>query len=102
MLCAAPVAETVHAAHYGQCRYELQVLSCDRLLSVLRWFQEDSKSDPVPVLPDNLRPWEELSWCGSAVIQGFTYLTANTARALGNAKPLHDSQPAYLTSDPQT
>ncbi|MFW9082031.1 hypothetical protein ACOI9X_22580 [Pseudomonas sp. P2757] len=144
---AAPVTGIVHAAHYGQCRYELQVLSCERLLSVLRKFQEDSKSDHVPVLPDNLRAWEELSWCGSAVIQEFTYLTANTAfeasmqlilkvsseeivvlfswhadpggvycqlgrtslaayerliiaRALGEAQPLYDSQPAYLASGP--
>lgn len=141
-----PSIEAIHPAHVGKRRYELEILSCERFLSVLQALQEDSTSwhlQGVGTAQKNFLTWDEVNWCGSAVVEGLTYITANTSneaymeliveevddeivglfslhidpggvvydfgrkrltgeelrvikQALNIARPLHDSQAAYL------
>lgn len=60
----------------GKQRFELAVLSCEKLLSALRALPEDSGAWH---LQHNALAWEELTESGIAVIDGLTYLNASAA-----------------------
>ncbi|MFS2069678.1 hypothetical protein ACEN9D_13020 [Pseudomonas sp. CT11-2] len=142
-----PPVEATHP-HYGKRKYELDILSSERFLTVLQALQEDATSWHLSTIGSAQGPflaWDEVSWCGSAVVEGFTYLTASTPhevhmelivemaneeiiglfsvhidpggtfyefgrrrltwselraikQALNIARPLHDSQAAYLAT----
>jgi len=77
-----PSAEAMHCAHNGKRKYELDILSCERFLPVLQALPEDSTSwhlQGVGTAHGSFFAWDEVNWCGSAVVEGFTYLTANTS-----------------------
>lgn len=77
-----PLAAEIHPAHYGMRKYELDIQSCERFLTVLEALQEDPTSwhlHAIGSAQGSFLNWEEVNWCGSAAIDGFTYLTANTS-----------------------
>lgn len=79
---SAPSAAEIHPAHYGKRKYELDIQSCERFLTALDTLQEDPTSwhlHTIGSAQGNFLNWDEVSWCGSAAIDGFTYLTANTS-----------------------
>ncbi|MHC8301397.1 hypothetical protein [Pseudomonas sp. ZS1P83] len=76
-----PSAAAIHPTHYGKRKYELDILSCERFLTVLKALQEDPTSrhlQGIGSAPGNFLMWDEVNWYGSAAVDGFTYLTANT------------------------
>ena len=77
-----PSAERLHNVHHGKLKHELDILSCERFLPALQALQEDSTSwhlQQVGTANGNFLAWDELHGCGSAVVEGLTYLTASTS-----------------------
>nr|WP_315448707.1 hypothetical protein [uncultured Pseudomonas sp.] len=74
----ASTTEASRRAHSGKREYELDVLSCERFLSVLQALP--AHSNPWDLL-GNAWAWERISWSGSAVVEGLTYLTATANEA---------------------
>jgi hypothetical protein len=75
-------AERLHNVHHGKLKYPLDILSCERFLPALQAVQEDSTSwylQETGTANGNFLAWDELHWCGSAVVEGLTYLTASTS-----------------------
>lgn len=73
--CAQP-------APNGERKYELEILACERLLPALQALPEESTSwnlQGIGSEQGNFLAWDELHWCGRALVEGFTYLTANTS-----------------------
>lgn len=71
-----PVPSSASSMHLsmGKHRFELSVLSCENLLSALRALPEGSGAWD---LQHNALAWQELTACGSAVVDGLTYLNAS-------------------------
>jgi hypothetical protein len=71
-----PVPSSASSMHLsmGKHRFELSVLSRENLLSALRALPEDSGAWH---LQHNALAWQELTACGSAVVDGLTYLNAS-------------------------
>ncbi|KAE9642234.1 hypothetical protein EJA70_19680 [Pseudomonas sp. PB103] len=71
-----PVPSSASSMHLsrGKHRFELSVLSRENLLSALRALPEDSGAWH---LQHNALTWEELTACGTAVVDGLTYLNAS-------------------------
>lgn len=64
-------------------RYELEVISCEPLVSQLGAFPGEWKLETClnmgTVPPKEFLMWEEVSWCGIAEIDGLKYISANTS-----------------------
>ncbi len=71
-------AKVVGPALSDLCRYELEILTCERFVSVLRALAEDVQTQQGFIHLDRLA-WDEGTWAGSATVEEFTYLTANTS-----------------------
>jgi hypothetical protein len=72
----------LHNVHHGKLKYPLDILSCERFLPALQALQEDSTSwylQEIGTANGNFLAWDELHWCGNAVVEGLTYLTASTS-----------------------
>jgi len=67
--------------HEGKQTYELEILSCERLLSALKASPADSGEWRLQSIGGERGvhlAWDEVSWCGKASVEGLTYLTAST------------------------
>ncbi|MFJ4194145.1 hypothetical protein [Pseudomonas sp. NPDC089534] len=77
----ADVVRSLPSSIPGRRRFELNVLSCERLLTVLRALLDDVEAALTPeqrfIQPDR-QAWDEVSWSGRAAVEEFTYLTAST------------------------
>lgn len=79
---AAQAPELLHSIHHGKRKYELDILSRERFLPALQALQKDSTSWQLHgfgTAHENFLALDELHWCGSAEVEGLTYLTANTS-----------------------
>ncbi|MBK5529182.1 hypothetical protein JFT91_13585 [Pseudomonas sp. TH08] len=74
----APTTEASRRIHCGKREYALDVVSCERFLAVLQALAPHA--NPWHLL-SNAWAWERISWCGSAVVEGLTYLTATSNEA---------------------
>ncbi len=70
-------AKVVGTAPSGLYRYELEILTCEQFVNVLRALVEDLQTQQNFIHLDRLA-WDEVSWAGSATVEEFTYLTAST------------------------
>ncbi|MGF6207989.1 hypothetical protein [Pseudomonas frederiksbergensis] len=71
-----------HSTPDSDRKYELEILSCERLLPALQASRGGSTSwnlQGIGSAQGSFLAWDELHWCGRAVVEGFTYLTANTS-----------------------
>ena len=65
-------------------KHDLEVISCERFLRVLSQLHEDEKSwelqgyyDFTKEPPSTVLFWEDVFWCGTAVVDGLTYIQAS-------------------------
>ncbi|WP_017901852.1 hypothetical protein [Pseudomonas asplenii] len=68
--------------HAGKQTYQLEILSRERLLTVLKASPVDSGDWTLQGVSGERGvhlAWDEVSWCGKATVEGFTFLTANTS-----------------------
>ncbi|EMB9987030.1 TPA: hypothetical protein NIK52_005079 [Pseudomonas aeruginosa] len=65
----------------GKYRYDLRILSRERLLSALKATHPDSSSWRLPVIASDrgvTQLWDDVLWCGKASVEGLIYLAATT------------------------
>ena len=69
-----------------QYKHELEILSCDRLLPILQALHEDAECWKLAEIADMrttpatiFLAWDEVSWCGTAAIDGLIYMVGNTS-----------------------
>ncbi|UTY60112.1 hypothetical protein [Massilia sp. erpn] len=69
-----------------RCLHDLEIVSCEALFPLLKALGEDAASWQLPKVldadanpPQTFLTWEEVSWCGTAAIDGLTYIAASTA-----------------------
>lgn len=74
-------ATVVDVAHHTDQRYELNILSRERLLPALRALQEDANAwhlQTVGYEQGVVLAWDEVNGCARADVEGLVYLTAKT------------------------
>ncbi|NVE00214.1 hypothetical protein [Massilia sp. BJB1822] len=69
-----------------RCLHDVEIVSCEALFPVLKAQPEDAASWQLPKVldtqtnpPQTFLTWEEVIWCGTAAIDGLTYIAASTA-----------------------
>ncbi|WP_338523734.1 hypothetical protein NUH87_29130 [Pseudomonas batumici] len=78
---ATPSTHDPHFIHRGMLRYDLEILSCERLLPALKAFEPDGIDWHLQMIGTprgTILAWDEIHWCGRATVEGLIYLTANT------------------------
>jgi hypothetical protein len=72
-------SEPPHPLHLGKHKYDLEILACERLLPALRALPQVESAWSLPRIGTAhgvSLAWNTLKWCGTAAVEGLTYLAA--------------------------
>lgn len=78
---ATPSAYNPHFIHRGMLKYDIVILSCERLLPALQASKQDGIDWHLRMIGTSrgsILAWDEIRWCGRASVEGLIYLTAST------------------------
>ncbi|KAF2410999.1 hypothetical protein ACMSI6_16050 [Pseudomonas antarctica] len=79
VISPASVNQAASRVNFGKPGYDVEVLSCERLIPALKALPETTWSlHQISTAQGNILAWDEVTRCGRANVEGLIFLTAST------------------------